>query len=112
MNTTECYSRNGYPGNSGDHNTSIMNIPNEYYSRNGYPGNSGDHKTSIMSIPDECYFRNSYPGNSGDHNISIMSIPDECFYNIHQVCSLLKIYDCHYYLDNVSRITFIKYAHY
>ena len=48
----EC-SRN--PGNSGDHNTSIMSIPDECYSRNGYPGNSGDHKTSIMSIPDECY---------------------------------------------------------
>ena len=44
-----------------------------------YPGNSGDHKTSIMSIPDECYSRNGYPGNSGDHNTSIMSIPDECY---------------------------------
>jgi hypothetical protein len=51
------FSRNGYPGNSGDHNTSIMSIPYQCYSRNGYPGNSGDHKTSIMSIPDECYFR-------------------------------------------------------
>jgi hypothetical protein len=40
-----------------------------------YPGNSGDHKTSIMSIPDECYSRNGYPGNSGDHKTSIMSIP-------------------------------------
>jgi hypothetical protein len=37
----ECYSRNDYPGNSGDHNTSIMSIPYEFYSRNGYPGNSG-----------------------------------------------------------------------
>ena len=35
-----------------------MSIPDEYYSRNGYPGNSGDHKTSIMSIPDQCYSRN------------------------------------------------------
>jgi hypothetical protein len=29
--------------------------------KNGYPGNSGDHNTSIMSIPDECYSRNGYP---------------------------------------------------
>jgi hypothetical protein len=43
-----------------------MSIPDECYSRNGYPGNSGDHKTSIMSIPDEYYSRNGYPGNSGD----------------------------------------------
>ena len=50
-----------YPGNSGDHNTSIMSIPDECYFRNGYPGNSGDHNTSIMSIPDECYSRNGYP---------------------------------------------------
>ena len=49
----ECYSRNCYPSNSGDHNTSIMSIPAEWYSRNGYPGNSGDHSTSIMSIPDD-----------------------------------------------------------
>jgi hypothetical protein len=75
----------GYPGNSGDHNTSIMRIPDESYSRNGYPGNSGDHKTSIMSIPDECYSRNGYPGNSGDHTITWVI---------------------------VSRITFIRYAHY
>ena len=54
----ECYSRNGYPGNSGDHKASIMSIPDESYSRNRYPGNSADHITSIMSIPDECYFRN------------------------------------------------------
>ena len=44
---------NLYRGNSGDHNTSIMSIPDESYSRNGYPGNSGDHSTSIMSIPDD-----------------------------------------------------------
>ena len=44
-----------------------MSIPDECYSRNGYPSNSGDDKTSKMSIPDECYFRNGYPGNSGDH---------------------------------------------
>jgi hypothetical protein len=30
-----------------------MSIPAEWYSRNGYPGNSGDHSTSIMSIPDD-----------------------------------------------------------
>ena len=54
----ECYSRNGYPGNSGDHKASIMRIPDESYSRNGYPGNIGDHKTSIMSVPYECYSRN------------------------------------------------------
>ena len=56
-----------------------MSIPDECYSRNWwwYPGNSGDHNTSIMSVPDECYSRNGYPGNSGDHNTSIMSIPDE-----------------------------------
>ena len=41
----ECYFRNGYPGNSGDHNTSIMSIPYQCYSINGYPGNSGDHNT-------------------------------------------------------------------
>jgi hypothetical protein len=46
----ECYSRKGYPGNSGYHNTSIMSIPDEYYYRNGNPGNSGVHNTSIMSI--------------------------------------------------------------
>ena len=34
-----------------------MSIPDECYSRNGYPGNSGDHKTSIMSIPDEYLFQ-------------------------------------------------------
>ena len=38
-----------------------MRIPDESYYRNGYPGNSGDHKTSIMSIPDECYSRNGHP---------------------------------------------------
>ena len=54
-----------------------MSIPDECYSSNGYPGNSGDHNTSIMSIPDECYSRNGYPGNSGDHSTSIMSIPDD-----------------------------------
>ena len=54
----ECYSWNGYPSNSGDHNTSIMSIPDECYSGNGYPGNIGDHKTSIMSVPYECYSRN------------------------------------------------------
>ena len=58
---------------------SIMSIPDECYSRNGYPGNSGDDKSSTMSIPDECYFRNGYPGNSGDHNTSIISIPDEYY---------------------------------
>jgi hypothetical protein len=41
-----------------------MSIPYECYTRNWYPGNSGDHKTAIMSIPDECYSRNGYPGNS------------------------------------------------
>ena len=65
-----------------------MSIPDECYSRNGYPGNSGDHNTSIMSIPDECYSRNEcYPGNSGDHKTSIMAylmnnekrLPDECY---------------------------------
>ena len=50
--------QNRYPGNSGDHNTSIMSIPD------GYPGISGDHNTSIMNIPDECYSGNGYPGNS------------------------------------------------
>ena len=35
-----------------------MSIPDECYSRNSYTGNSGDHNTSIMSIPDECYSRN------------------------------------------------------
>jgi hypothetical protein len=35
-----------------------MSIPDEWYTRNDYPGNSGDHNTSIMSIPDECYSRN------------------------------------------------------
>jgi hypothetical protein len=39
-----------------------MSIPDEYYSRNGYPGNSGDDKTSIISIPDE-YDRYYYLGN-------------------------------------------------
>jgi hypothetical protein len=34
-----------------------MSIPDECYSRNGYPGNSGDDKTSIMSIPNECYLK-------------------------------------------------------
>ena len=29
-----------------------MSIPDECYSRNSYPGNSGDHNTSLMSIPD------------------------------------------------------------
>jgi hypothetical protein len=38
-----------------------MSIPDEWYTRNDYPGNSGDHNTSIMSIPDECYSRNGYP---------------------------------------------------
>ena len=38
-----------------------MSTPDECYFRNGYPGNSGDHNTSIMSIPDECYSRNVYP---------------------------------------------------
>ena len=57
-----------------------MSIPDECYSRNGYPGNSDDHNTSKMSIPDECYSRNGYPGNSGDHNTSILSIPDEGYY--------------------------------
>ena len=47
--------------------TSIMSIPDECYSRNCYPGNSGDHKTSTMSLSDEIYSRNGYPGNSGDH---------------------------------------------
>ena len=61
------------------HNTSIMSIPDEWFSRNGYPGNSGDHNTSIMSIPYQCYPRNGYPGNSGDHKTSIMGIPDECY---------------------------------
>ena len=28
--------------------------PDECYFRNGYPGNSGDHNTSIMIVPDEC----------------------------------------------------------
>jgi hypothetical protein len=56
-----------------------MSIPDECYSRNGYPCNNGDHNTSIMSIPDECYFRNGYLGNSGDHNTLIKSIPDECY---------------------------------
>ena len=56
-----------------------MSIPDEYYFRNGYPGNSGDHNISIMSIPDECYSRNGYPGNSDDHKTSIMSILDECY---------------------------------
>jgi hypothetical protein len=50
-----------------------MSIPDEYYSRNGYPGNSGDHNTSIMSIPDECYSRNGYPGYNGDDKTSIMT---------------------------------------
>ena len=31
-----------------------MSLPDECYSRNGYPGISGDHNTSIMNIPDEC----------------------------------------------------------
>jgi hypothetical protein len=35
-----------------------MSIPYECYTRKGYPGNSGDHSTSIMSIPDEYYSRN------------------------------------------------------
>ena len=50
-----------------------MSIPDECYFINGYPGNSGDHNTSIMSIPDECYSRNGYPGNSGDDKTSIMT---------------------------------------
>ena len=33
----------GYPGNS-DHKASIMSISDECYSRNGYTGNSGYHK--------------------------------------------------------------------
>ena len=33
-----------------------MSIPDECYSINGYPGNSGDHNTSILSIPDEGYY--------------------------------------------------------
>jgi hypothetical protein len=36
-----------------------MSIPYQCYSINGYQGNSGDHNTWIMSIPDECYSRNS-----------------------------------------------------
>jgi hypothetical protein len=44
-----------------------MSIPDEYYSRNRYPGNSGDDKTSIMSITYEWYFRNGYPGNMYAH---------------------------------------------
>ena len=51
-----------------------MSIPDECFSRNGYPGNSGDHNTLIMSIPYQCYSRNGYPCNSGEHNTSIMSL--------------------------------------
>jgi hypothetical protein len=95
----ECYFRNGHPGNSGDHNTSIMSIPDECYSRNGYPGNSGDHNTSIMSIPVEYYSRNGYRSNSGNHNTSIMSIPESVM-----ITTITWV--------TISGITFIRYAHY
>ena len=42
-----------------------MSIPDECYSINGYPGNSDDHNTSILSIPDEVIHTDEFYSRNG-----------------------------------------------